>query len=439
MTIVEIIAKKRDSKELSQAEISFFVKGVLEGSVSDAQAGAFLMAVTENGFNADEAYYYSYALASSGSMFKISSSKSMCVDKHSTGGVFDVCSLIVVPALAALGFKVAKFSSPGFGIGSSTLYRLSVFDGYTPNISLDKFTETLASVGASIIGENDSVVPVDKKLFKIREETGTVPSIPLIACSVMAKKICMGVEALVLDIKCGEGSLVNSTEQAEELAKLMVAIGKRAGIRTSAILSNLNQPLGNKIGPLLEVKEAVSVLMGEEVIGSESDLFKMCREMVSHILISSGKCKGRGIAYKMFEDVIANGKAFKTFNDMIVAHGGDNSLLKNPELLNPTGAQLFINADKNGYVEDIDTMKLYEAVNIIGGGKKVTMNSIKKDIGVELLVREGDKVKANEPLAKVYYNMADPSFSSAIGIIKNCFKIGKHEKMRENLILKVIV
>ena len=439
MDAISIIEKKRDGIELTRDEIFFFVDEFMKGNITDAQAGAFLMAVTDNGFSIDEAYFYSYALASSGTIFKISSKDSICADKHSTGGIFDVCSLVVVPCLAALGYKVAKLSSPAFGVGSSTLYRLSVFEGYTPNISLSKFSETLAKVGASIIGENDDVVPADKKLYEIRRQTGTIPSIPLIACSVMCKKICMGVEALVLDIKCGEGSLVTSYDQAEELAKLMVAIGKRAGIKTTAILSNLNQPLGNKIGPSLEVKEAIETLSGTDKEGSESDLFKMCREMCAHILISSGKCVGRAIAYKRFEDTIRSGAALSKFKQMIAAHGGSLEMVNNPSLLDPKGATIFIRADKNGYIEDIDTKSLYQAINIIGGGKVYSGNKIKLDMGVELLVREGDKVKEGDPLAKVYYNMSDSSFSSAITIIRECFKIGKKEPVLNNLILKVLV
>ncbi len=439
MKTIEIIEKKRDGKELTREEIQFFIDEFMAGNVSDAQAGAFLMSVTDRGFTYDEAYYYSCALASSGTMFKISSKDSMCVDKHSTGGIFDVCSLVVVSCLAALGFKVAKFSSPGFGVGSSTLYRLSIFDGYTPNISLSKFSETLAEVGASIIGENDSIVPADKKLYEIRRQTGTIPSIPLIACSVMCKKICMGVEALVIDIKCGEGSLVSDYKQADELAKLMVAIGKRAGIKTTAILSNLNQPLGNKIGPSLEVKEAIETLSGIDKVGAESDLYKMCREMCAHILISSGRSKGKAFAYKLFEDAISSGEALSKFKQMIKSHGGNTNYIDNPELLDPKGAEIFIRAEKNGYLTDIDTKGLYQAINIIGGGKIYQGNKIKLDMGVELLAREGDKVKEGAPLARVYYNMSDPSFSSAITIIKECFTIDKKEPLHENLILKVIV
>ena len=439
MKVIDIIEKKRDGEELTREEILYFIDAFMNKKVTDAQAGAFLMAVTENGFSIDEAYYYSYALASSGTMFKISSSKSICVDKHSTGGIFDVCSLVVVPVLASLGYKVAKFSSPGFGVGSSTLYRLSIFDGYTPSISLSKFSETLATVGASIIGENDQIVPADKLLFEIRRQTGTIPSIPLIACSVMAKKICMGVKALVLDVKCGEGSLVDSYEQAEELAKLMVAIGKRAGIKTTAILSNLNQPLGNKIGPSLEVKEAIELLSNKNRIEYESDLYKMCREMCFHILVSTGKCVGRGSSYKLFDDAILSGRALTKFRQMIEAHGGSVKMIDEPELLSPKGAVVHIRAEKSGYIEDIDTKGLYKAINIIGGGNIYTGDKIKLDMGVELLVREGDKVKEGNEIARVYYNMSDPSFSEAVTLIKKCFKISKNEPICENLILKVIV
>lgn len=439
MNAVEIIEAKRDGKELSRLQIELFVSEFMNGKISDAQAGAFLMAVTENGFTSDEAFFYSYALASSGKMFKVSSLGSKCVDKHSTGGVSDACTLIVVPVLATLGLKVAKLSGRAFGVGVGTLDRLNVFDGYKPNISIQSFVETLDKVGASIIGETSEIVPADKKFYEIRRQTGTIPSIPLIACSIMCKKICMGADALVLDVKCGEGSLVRDTSQATELAKLMVQIGKHAGIQTSAILSNLNQPLGRNIGPALEVREAILLLHGDSEY-YESDLYRLCREMVSHVLISTGLVLGRGAAYERFDEVIRNGSALKKFSDMVLAHGGSIQKIKNPALLTPKGAIIHINADKNGYITDIDTKGLYQAVNIIGGGRNVDDDkNLNSEVGVEVLVREGDKIKQGELLARVYYNISDPSFATALTIIKKCFVIGKRAPEKQNIIYKVIV
>lgn len=438
MNVLKIIESKRDNIELTRDEIDFFVSGFVSGKVSDAQAGAFLMAVTDKGFTPDEAYFFASALAHSGKVFNVSTKFSKCVDKHSTGGVSDAATLIVVPVLAALGLKVAKLSTRGFGASIGTLDRLGVFEGYKPNISTKAFLSTLEKVGASIIGETDDIVPADKKFYDIRRQTGTIPSVPLIACSIMCKKIAMGAEALVLDVKCGEGSLVRNISQANALAKLMVQIGKRAGIKTTAILSNLNQPLGRNIGPMLEAREAVLLLQNHsDYIGG--DLYNMCREMVAHVLISAGLATGRAVAYEMFENAIESGKAILKFKEMVLAHGGNIKKIDKPELLIPTSQTIFINADKNGYIFDIDTKGLYQAVNIIGGGRSGEKDEINTNVGVEVLVREGDKVKEGDTLARVYYSISDPSFASAISIMRKCFKIEKRAPEKQNLIYKVII
>ncbi len=439
MKIVDIIENKRDGLELSGEEIDFFVSEFMQGRVSDAQAGAFVMAITEKGFSPDEAYFFSNALALSGKTFNVSSKFAHCVDKHSTGGVSDSATLIVVPVLASLGLKVAKLSTRGFGASIGTLDRLGVFDGYKPNMVAEDFLSTLEKVGASIIGENSQIVPADKKFYEIRRQTGTIPSVPLIACSIMCKKIVMGADALVLDVKCGEGSLVQDIAQAESLAKLMVQIGKRAGIKTTAILSNLNQPLGRTIGPSLEAREAVLVLLADPSY-IEGDLYKMCREMVSHILISTGTVAGRGAAYEKFDEVIKNGSALKKFKEMVAAHGGNTNKIDNPDLLIPTSATIHINAEKSGIIFDIDTKGLYQAVNIIGGGRSPDADTkLNTEVGIEVFVREGDRVKEGDTIATVHYSMSDPSFASAIAIMRKCFTISKQAPEIQNLIYKVIV
>ena len=434
MNIVELIENKRDGLELSREEIDFFIDGIMKKSFKDDQVGAMLMAITNRGLSGAEAYYYANALAESGEVLNISDHMENCVDKHSTGGVSDACTLVVLPALASLGFKVAKYSTKNVGASFGTLDRLSVFNGYKPSISFEKFYDILKKVGISIIGENDKIMPADKILYKYREQTATVPSIPLVASSIMAKKIAMGSKIVVLDIKCGEGSLLKDVDQAERLARLMVHIGKLAGITTTAILSNLDQPLGRAIGPMLEVKEAIELLSGS-LEQYESDLYCMCKEMVVHILLSSGKEQNRTLAGEKFDKVIQNGSALKKLKEMVEAHGGNTDAFYDTNLLIPSVNTVYVAAEANGYVYNVDTKGLYQAINIIGA---MPDGSINRNVGVEIMVREGDKVKVGDKLAKIYYSISDPNFASAVTCIRKCFQIEKRRPEPESLIYKII-
>lgn len=434
MNIIELIEKKRDGKELSNEDIKSFVDGVMSGEIEGVQIGAMLMAITAAGFSASEAYYYARALAESGEMLNVSSVVENAVDKHSTGGVTDSCTLVVLPVLASLGLTIAKYSTKNIGASFGTLDRLSVFSGYKPAISTRKFYQIIKGVGISIIGSNEKILPADRELYKFRELSGTVPSIPLIAASIMAKKIAMGTKTVVLDVKCGEGSLLKSVRQAENLAKLMIEIGTLAGIKTSAIISTLDQPLGMTIGPMLEVREAIKLLSGDpNYIGS--DLYKLCSEMVTHILMETGKAQTRTIAEEMFDDAIKDGSAKQKLRDMIVSHGGNPKKFDDDSLLIPNVNSFYIAAEATGYLYDINLKGLYQAVNIIGAGSD---GSINRNVGVELLAREGQHVLKGDKLAKVYYALDDPNFASAVMCIRKCFKVEKKKPEKKNVVYKIM-
>lgn len=435
MNIIEIIESKRDGRELTKEEIDFFIRGVMEGAFEGSQIGALLMAITNRGMSGSEAFHYAKALAESGDQLKVSDRFENCVDKHSTGGVSDACTLVVLPVLATLGFKVAKYSTRNVGASFGTLDRLSVFEGYSPVIGYEKFYSILDNVGISVIGGDDVIIPADKKLYKFREITGTVPSIPLVACSIMAKKIAMGSKIVVLDVKCGEGSLLKDVGQAERLAKMMVNIGKMAGIKTTAILSNLDQPLGRAIGPKLEVMEALKMLSGKYQDYYDSEIYNLCKEMVVHLLMSSGKEQSRAMASEKFDQIISSGKALVKLRDMVKAHGGDISAFKNIEELEPDANTIFVVADKTGYVYNVDTKGLYQAINIIGASSDGGLN---KNVGVEIMAREGDKIKVGDKLAKIYYSISDPNFASAVTCIRRCFNIEKRRPELNSLVYKII-
>lgn len=434
MNIVNLIEKKRDGMELTSQEIEFFVKGVQNDEIEGVCIGAMLMAITNSGFSANEAYFYSKALAESGDMFNISESVEFAVDKHSTGGITDSCTLVVLPVLASLGLTIAKYSTKNIGASFGTLDRLSVFSGYKPAISKRKFYQIVKSVGISIIGADEKIMPADKILYKYRELSGTVPSIPLIASSIMAKKIAMGTKTVVLDVKCGEGSLLKNVAQAEKLAELMVQIGELAGIKTSAIISTVDQPLGMTIGPMLEVREAIRLLSADASY-LDSDLYKLCEEMVVHILIQTGKAKNRLDASEMFERVIRDGSAKTKLRDMIVAHGGNPKKFDDDELLIPKVNTFFVASEKTGYLYDIDLKGLYQAINVIGAGADGKIN---RNVGVELMAKEGQKVLKGDKLAKVYYSLDDPNFASAIMCIRKCFRVEKNKPLKQEIVNKII-
>ena len=434
MNILELIERKRDGKELTQEEIKSFVDGVMAKEIEECQIGAMLMAITASGFSASEAYYYARAIAESGDMLKVSEHVENAVDKHSTGGVTDSCTLVVLPVLASLGLTIAKYSTKNIGASFGTLDRLSVFSGYKPAISSRKFYQIIKSVGISIIGQSEKIMPADRILYKYRELTGTVPSIPLIATSIMAKKIAMGTKTVVLDVKCGEGSLLKSHSQAESLAKLMIEIGTLAGIKTSAIISTLDQPLGMTIGPMLEVREAIKLLSGDKAY-IDSDLYKLCKEMVTHILIETGKAKTRVVAGEMFDDAINSGFAKAKLRDMIVAHGGNPKKFDDDELLVPRVNTFYIASEKTGYLYDINLKGLYQAINVIGAGAD---GSINRNVGVELMVREGQKVLKGDKIAKVYYALDDPNFASAVMCIRKCFRVEKKSPTKKDVVFKII-
>lgn len=434
MNIVEIIENKRDGKELSRDEIYYFVSSVMGNTISESQIGAMLMAITNRGLSEREAFDYTEALVDSGERLNVSDVFDNCVDKHSTGGVSDACTLVVLPVLACMGYKVAKMSSKNVGASFGTLDRLGVFEGYRPAISIQKFFEILDNVGVSVVGGIEDVMPADKVLYKYREQTGTVPSIPLIACSIMAKKLALGTKTVVLDVKCGEGSLLKSVSQAERLAELMVGIGKKAGIKATAILSNLDQPLGRAIGPMLETREALRLLSGDVEL-FDTDLYNMCKEMVCHILLNNGDVQSKGMAGERFDEIIAKGDALKKLKAMVKAHGGDTYAFEDFDALVPAVNTVFVVADKSGYLSDVDTKGLYQAINIIGAMKD---GSINRNVGVEIMVREGDKIKAGDKLAKIYYSISDPNFASAVTCIRKCFNIGKVRPEVSSLIYKII-
>ncbi|MEG1582255.1 MAG: thymidine phosphorylase [Clostridia bacterium] len=437
MKISDIIEYKRDGYELSREYLDFFINGYASGDVSDAEASALFMAITLKGLTENETYELAESIAHSGDFFNISKIIGTCVDKHSVGGFTDPVTLITIPIMSALGLKVLKISNNGYGEYRRTLDRASFFKGFNSSLTSAQMIKNLNSVGCVIASRPSSLVPIEPDIYSLRKATGTLPSIPLIAACTMAKKIAIGCNVLVLDVKCGEGSQLSSLSQAVELGSLMVKIGARAGIATSAIVSTVNEPLGRYMGSSLEVRETIELLSSKGTI-EDTDLYKISREIVTNALILSKVCRGRNDAYDKIEEAILSGKALQKMKDMIIAQGGDITVIDNPDLLLPTKNMTYITAPDEGYITNIDVLAVNYAASILGFDKE-GVKLTDPDIGVEFFVKEGDRVKSGDKMARIFYSLSDPAFASAIKIMREAFVIGKNRPKAREFICKIII
>lgn len=399
MRMYDIIKKKRDGFELTKAEIEFFAFGAADGSIPDYQLSAMLMAIYFKGLTKQETADLTVAMAASGDIVDLSALGTVTADKHSTGGVGDKTTLIVAPIVAACGIKVAKMSGRGLGHTGGTVDKLESIPGYKTTLSKDEFFAAAASSGMSVIGQSGNLAPADKKLYAIRDVTATVESIPLIASSIMSKKIAAGAECIVLDVKVGSGAFMKTKEQAEMLAREMIDIGTAAGRKTAAVISNMDIPLGKNVGNSLEVIEAVETLHGN----GPADLKELCVELAANMLTLAGKgsldnC--RGLALQALE----SGAAFETLKACVAAHGGNTDYIDNPELFDKAKYTLEIKADCDGYITAMDSERIGNAACMLGAGRKTKEDSIDPAAGLEILAKTGSKVCKGNILAKLHTN-----------------------------------
>ncbi|MBQ3604016.1 MAG: thymidine phosphorylase [Clostridia bacterium] len=399
MRMYDIIKKKRDGFELTKAEIEFFAFGAADGNIPDYQLSAMLMAIYFKGLTKQETADLTVAMAASGDMVDLSALGTVTADKHSTGGVGDKTTLIVAPIVAACGIKVAKMSGRGLGHTGGTVDKLESIPGYKTTLSKDEFFAAAASSGMSVIGQSGNLAPADKKLYAIRDVTATVESIPLIASSIMSKKIAAGAECIVLDVKVGSGAFMKTKEQAEMLAREMIDIGTAAGRKTAAVISNMDIPLGKNVGNSLEVIEAVETLHGN----GPADLKELCVELAANMLTLASKgsldnC--RGLALQALE----SGAAFETLKACVAAHGGNTDYIDNPELFDSAKYTLEIKADCDGYITAMDSERIGNAACMLGAGRKTKEDSIDPAAGLEILAKTGSKVCKGDILAKLYTN-----------------------------------
>lgn len=416
MKIYDIIAKKKNKKALTKAEIQFFIDGIMSGNVKDYEASALLMAIAINGMSVNETFTLTQAMAYSGSIVNLNKVNGITVDKHSTGGVSDTTTLVVAPIVAALGLKMAKMSGRALGFTGGTADKLEVFTGYNLNLSKKDFVSTVNKVGASIISQTKNIAPADKILYQLRDLTGSVESIPLIAASIMSKKLASGASILVLDVKYGSGAFMKTLAEATRLAKLMVEIGKQAGKKTMAIITSMQEPLGSGIGCNLEVVNALNVLKGKN-----NNLAKVSKEIAKHILVLSGTMNAR-VASKKINEVISSGDALLKLQEMIKAHGGDDQITTRWELLPKAKITRKVKAPKEGIINKIDTAKLGYIVRGLGGGRIGKYSKINHSVGIKMNIKLNSKVKEGDTLCEIHAKsqasslLAEKRFLEAINI-----------------------
>ena len=398
MNIVEIIGKKRDRKELTEEEIRFFVRGVCGEAIPDYQISALLMAICINGMSDGEISVLTDAMAKSGDTVDLSYIDGIKVDKHSSGGVGDKTTLAVAPMVAACGLPVAKMSGRGLGFSGGTIDKLESIKGFRTTLSEAEFTEFIRRDKIALMGQTKNVAPADKKLYALRDVTGTVPSLPLIAASIMSKKLACGSDAIVLDVKCGSGAFMKSLDDAVELAQKMTAIGENNGRRVFAVVTNMDQPLGNAVGNALEVKEAIDTLKGK----GPSDFTELCYIIGSFMLVAGEKAESLEKAREMLKDAVSSGKALQKFKKFIENQGGDPEITEHTELLPAAKVKKVLTSPRDGVITSIDGERIGAAAVGVKAGRLVKTDKIDFGSGFVLLAKIGDRVVKGQPIAEIY-------------------------------------
>lgn len=402
MRMYDIIRKKRDGGELSTKEIKFFIEGYVNGSIPDYQASALLMAIFFNGMSNRETADLTFAVRDSGQRLDFSSINGIRVDKHSTGGVGDKTSLVVAPLVASLGVKVAKMSGRGLGHTGGTIDKLEAIPGFQTDLSEEEFLKNVNEIGVCIVGQNRDLAPADKKLYALRDVTATVDSLPLIVSSIMGKKLAADDDCIVLDVKAGSGAFAKTIEDSKRLASVMVDIGKRAGKKMLALITDMDRPLGNAIGNTLEVKEAIDTLNGH---GPE-DFTEICMVLASNMLYLAGKGSIKECE-SMVKRAIEDGSALETFKKMVIAQGGDVECIENPDKFEKAPYSLDVKAEKSGYIVRVDTEGYGIASLLLGAGRNTKEESIDFSAGIMLKKKTGDYVAEGDTIATLYTSVKE--------------------------------
>ncbi len=423
MYIVDLINKKRTNQKLSKEEIKYIVDSYVSGDIKDYQMSSLLMAICINGLDSEETIYLTDAMLDSGDKIDLSSIPGIKVDKHSTGGVGDKTTLIVLPIVASLDVPVAKMSGRGLGYTGGTIDKLESIPGFNVNINIDDFVKQVKEHNICIGTTSSTITPADKKIYALRDVTGTVSSKSLIAASIMSKKLATGADKILLDVKYGNGALLNKLEDAIDLAKLMVYIGNSHGKETKALITNMNYPLGNMVGNALEIKEAIDVLIGK----GNKDLRDLCITLASYMVSMSKNIDFMSAQGEVLK-TLRTGNAYQKFLELVKLQGGDLASVKlAPKVLE-------IKSNKAGYINNIDAIDIAEAALKLGSGRMTKDDVIDMSVGVETLKNVGDFVNVGDPLARIYVGNKEIDYN----IVLNAFKISNIKTDKEPVIYGII-
>ena len=434
MRMVDLIIKKRLGESLSREEIAFWINGYVKGEIPDYQVSAMCMAILFKGMNEEEVINLTDLMEHSGDTLDLSKLKGVKVDKHSTGGVGDKTSLVLGPMVAACGATLAKLSGRGLGHTGGTLDKLESIPGINVFLNEKELEEQVNSIGIAIAGQTQSLVPADKKMYALRDVTGTVESIPLIAASVMSKKLAAGTDAILLDVTLGNGAFMKDIDQARTLARLMVKIGDGLSRDTRAVLSNMNEPLGLAVGNALEVKEAIKSLHGE---GPE-DLMELCYTSGSIMLVQAKIAKTFEEGRKMLENCIKDGSAFNKFVEMVKAQGGDIDYVLNPDKFPIAKNIIPIYAQEDGYVKDINALEIGLSSMQLGGGRETMNDVIDMAAGIMLEKKVGDRVNKGDVLCYLHTNKNGESVSHVTENVQNAYVLTKDYVVKPHVVMEVI-
>lgn len=420
MRMVDLIAKKRDGQSLSKEEIEWIVTGYTNGEIPDYQMSALTMAIFYQDMTDQEITDLTLAMANSGDVVNLENIEGIKVDKHSTGGVGDTTTLVLAPLVASVGVPVAKMSGRGLGYTGGTLDKLEAIPGFQIELSEDKFVELVNESKVAVIGQSGNLAPADKKLYALRDVTATVDSIPLIASSIMSKKIAAGADAIVLDVTTGAGAFMKNIEDAKRLASTMVQIGKLANRQTMAVISDMSQPLGEAIGNSLEVVEAIETLQGK----GPKDLEEMCYVLGSQMVVLAKKADTLEQAREMLEEALHSGKAFAKFKEMVANQGGDVSVIAHPEKLLTAKYEIELPAKQNGVITKLVANELGIAAMMLGAGRKTKEDTIDFAVGLKLRKKVGEAIQEGESVLTIYANQPAEEIQDVVALLYQNIEIG---------------
>ena len=432
MNIIDIIDKKRLGKTLTNEEISYFVSGYTKAQIPDYQAAALLMAICINGMNDDETFHMTQHMMNSGEILSFENKRSIC-DKHSTGGVGDKTTLILAPMLAACGLKVAKMSGRGLGFTGGTIDKLESIKGFKTALDKKTFMDTVESVGLCVASQTEDIAPADKKMYALRDVTATVESIPLIAASILSKKLALGADTIVIDVKCGSGAFMKTIDNARLLANTIIKTGNRMGRKICAVISDMNAPLGYAVGNALEVNEAVQTLRGK----GPDDIIKLCTTLGAALMCEMNNTENFDHAQKTLEESLKNNSAYEKFIEFVKAQGGDTSIFDDNKLIEINSTCYDVISDKSGYVQRINCEQIGSASLAAGAGRSVITDNIDHSAGIVVTKKIGDYVKSGELLAQIYSN-SEQNALEARKKVSLAYDISEKKAPRQQLIYEII-